>query len=67
MDFPCPLCDCMQPVRQNRRQKPYFRCDKCGVLMFVNNPLGIRLIENDCASPRKKQLDSPTVASLFHP
>ena len=41
MMYPCPLCQNPQPIRVNRKEKPYFRCDDCGVLMFVNAPKGI--------------------------
>jgi len=46
MDFACPLCRKTKEVMINRKSKPYFRCDDCGVLMFINKPKGIRLIRN---------------------
>ena len=45
MKFPCPLCSSLKEVRINRKSKPYLRCDDCGVLMFVNRPTGIRIIQ----------------------
>jgi predicted RNA-binding Zn-ribbon protein involved in translation (DUF1610 family) len=45
MNFPCPLCREQRPLRINRKNKPYFRCEDCGVLMFINDPKGIRHLE----------------------
>jgi len=47
MNFPCPLCGRPLPVRINKRNKPYLRCDDCGVLLFVNKPTGIKTIMED--------------------
>ncbi len=45
MNFPCPLCGRPLPVRINKRDKPYLRCQECGVLMFVNNRAGIDALQ----------------------
>ena len=45
MKFPCPLCSEIKAVRINRRSKPFLRCDRCGVLMFVNRKAGIEIMD----------------------
>lgn len=46
----CPLCKKPAEVRINRKNKPYLRCDLCGVLMFVNKPEGARML-NQASRP----------------
>lgn len=36
----CPLCDEFIKVRENKKGKPYLRCDDCGILMFINGEKG---------------------------
>ena len=38
----CPVCsDGKVIIKENRRKKPFGRCLRCGLLLFVNLPLGI--------------------------
>jgi uncharacterized Zn finger protein len=45
MKFPCPLCKKLETVLMNKKSKPYFRCEDCGVLMFINKQPGIKKIK----------------------
>jgi len=38
----CPLCNDKVLVQESRRKKPFIRCDRCGLLLFVNKPFGIK-------------------------
>lgn len=40
--FPCPVCSEPLPVRETKANKPYVRCDPCGVQLFVRGDDGIR-------------------------
>lgn len=40
--FPCPVCGQSRAVRQTKANKPYVRCDPCGVQLFVRGEEGIR-------------------------
>lgn len=66
MKFPCPLCSEVRTIRINRRSKPFLRCDRCGVLMFVNREAGINLLSGgkaiDTRVVRKKD---ERLASFF--
>ena len=65
MKFPCPLCKSPKDVMTNRKSKPYFRCDDCGVLMFVNRPAGIRIIESAEAVMMQKPRKETAGSALF--
>ena len=39
--FPCPVCGESRPVRETKANKPYIRCDPCGVQLFVRGDEGI--------------------------
>lgn len=63
MNFPCPLCHSINSVKINRKSRPYFRCDKCGVLMFVNKTTGIRKLEKGSVCQTKTA--AQTLDSFF--
>ncbi len=65
MKFPCPLCSEVRTIRINRRSKPFLRCDRCGVLMFVNREAGIELISGGKAIDRTMLREDKTLASFF--
>ena len=65
MKFPCPLCSEIKVVRINRRSKPFLRCDRCGVLMFVNREAGINLISRAKAIDTGVVGKDKTLASFF--
>lgn len=55
MKFPCPLCKKSEAVLTNKKSKPYFRCEDCGVLMFINKHSGIKKIRAfDSGEMRRK-------------
>jgi len=41
----CQLCGNEGEVKTSRKNKPFFKCQLCGVLMFVNKPYGIDLMK----------------------
>ena len=65
MKYPCPLCAEIKTVRINRRSKPYLRCDRCGVLMFVNRQRGISVITRGDRSDNEIVEKSETLESFF--
>ena len=65
MKFPCPLCSEIKAVKINRRSKPFLRCDRCGVLMFVNRKAGIELIGKGKAVDTKVIEKGETLGSFF--
>ena len=65
MKFPCPLCSEMKIVRVNRRSKPFLRCDRCGVLMFVNRKAGINLISRGETIDTRVVGKDKSLASFF--
>lgn len=40
-EFPCPLCGAGLPILRSIRNKPYFKCNECGVQTFVRGKAGI--------------------------
>lgn len=41
MEFPCPLCGAGLPILLSIRNKPYCKCNDCGVQIFVRGKVGI--------------------------
>jgi len=37
----CPCCGSPVGVRINRRDKPFLRCDYCGILIFANGAISM--------------------------
>ena len=65
MKFPCPLCSEVKPIRINKRSKPFLRCDRCGVLMFVNREAGINSISKGETIDTRIVGKDKTLASFF--
>ena len=65
MKFPCPLCSEVRTVRINRRSKPFLRCDRCGVLMFVNREAGINSISRGRGIDTRGVRKDKSLASFF--
>jgi uncharacterized Zn finger protein len=55
MKFPCPLCKRKHNILINKKRKPYFRCDQCGLLMFINQSVGVDRLNSMC---KKDSVDS---------
>ncbi|MDD5261329.1 MAG: hypothetical protein PHD76_05710 [Methylacidiphilales bacterium] len=44
-EIPCFLCNDLVEIRMDKRAKPYFICDACGVQTFVRRKSGISKLE----------------------
>jgi len=45
MKKPCPLCGEQIEIKINKKNRPFLRCDSCGVLMFINKRRGMELLD----------------------
>ena len=41
----CVLCGELGELKKSAREKPFFRCDNCGVIIFANKELSMSLLE----------------------
>jgi len=43
----CPCCGSSAWVKINRKDKPFLRCDYCGILIFANGYPSMRWLTNE--------------------
>lgn len=41
VEFPCPVCGKLRPIGMTKKDKPYLKCNGCGVQLFVRMEEGI--------------------------
>lgn len=54
----CPICLDKVEVRESRKKKPFIRCDRCGLLMFVNKPFAIKKLREAASKKDSNKDDS---------
>ncbi len=64
--FPCPICRKMLLVEIAKNEKPYCKCNDCGVQLFVRGKKGMKMFANLIGKLRLQGDSKELISTLDH-